>query len=246
MVHRKVPIVLCQWKRTFCLPQLLLDLQRQTIRRRPQLDIVLYIVNNNGANPNVREEIDRAVSRFGETESPFSIEVEHSETNAYGFARFLRVQSLIQHAKGSSFSYVFFIDDDYHLPATLLEEMWDLRQPRTAVCTWGRKFVPGKSYWQGSWKPTNTTLDYGGTGGMVIDGAIFRDSLIYQCPLEYRNVEDLWLSYVLSRRGWMIVHFGSLLEPFAGTQQRDALWTTLYNHKNAFLELLRTEYGWNV
>ena len=45
-------------------------------------------------------------------------------------------------------------------------------------------------------------FDYLGTAGSIIDLGIFQDPFWKSIPVEFKNVEDLWLCFVLQRFGW--------------------------------------------
>jgi len=44
-------------------------------------------------------------------------------------------------------------------------------------------------------------FDYLGTAGSIIDLGIFQDPFWKSIPVEFKNVEDLWLCFVLQRFG---------------------------------------------
>ena len=45
-------------------------------------------------------------------------------------------------------------------------------------------------------------LFYVGTGGSIIDAGVFQLEELFECPDEFRSVEDLWLSYIVQAMGW--------------------------------------------
>jgi hypothetical protein len=42
-----------------------------------------------------------------------------------------------------------------------------------------------------------TEFDYGATSGAVIDAQIFNFEVIFRCPVRFRMIEDLWLSFII-------------------------------------------------
>ena len=53
-----------------------------------------------------------------------------------------------------------------------------------------------------------TTYDYIGTGGAIVDVGVFYYELFWQCPVEFRNMEDMWLSFIARE------HLGFSLERY--------------------------------
>ena len=83
-------------------------------------------------------------------------------------------------------------------------------------------------------------LHYGGTCGCVIDANIFRFNAVFHCPNEYRNIEDLWLSYVVKQVVGGKINL--IREPIKmhqfDNEGETALWKTIGERKSVFLRLL--------
>ena len=92
---------------------------------------------------------------------------------------------------------------------------------------------------------------YGGTGGSVIDINIFNHtSMLWNiptnCNVTIYNIEDLWLSFVVSYYyGWTIKRSFLPVNDYTNTvTQENALYLTLRNEKQVLLEYLQKTYKW--
>jgi hypothetical protein len=133
--------------------------------------------------------------------------------------------------------------------------MYATRKPLTYNCWFGRVFkihdeVSKFGYWDSilsySTEFKNSKYDsmkefhYGGTCGCVIDSNVFRFNILFQCPAEYRNIEDLWLSYVVKQIiGGKInlIRLPVKMHQF-DNEGETALWKTIGERKSVFLRLL--------
>ena len=94
-------------------------------------------------------------------------------------------------------------------------------------------------------------LDYGGTGGMIIDTECFLMEDFYNFNKEFQFVEDLWMSYyVINKLGYKLFNGYSVLmdsinNEYDISNDVNALWHILKPTKNNFLKTLRN-HGWDV
>jgi hypothetical protein len=151
--------------------------------------------------------------------------------------------------------YVIFIDDDQWLPPDWVERMYVERAPLTYSCWYGRIFetaggIKDISYWNdkilqhkrllAEYGDEFVEFDYGATCGCIIDTVFFNLDILYKCPKKYRNVEDLWLSFVVKHIiGGVIKIVKNPINPFHFSDTEDtALWTGIMNEKEDFLKML--------
>ena len=133
--------------------------------------------------------------------------------------------------------------------------IYNTRAALSYNCWFGRIFdkfsdVSKMGYWKGvvssskSWSLAKydslTTFDYGGTGGSIIDTNIFRFDILFRCPDTYRNIEDLWLSFVVKQIvGGKINIFREKIAQHEFTNESEtALWKTIGDRKSVFLRSL--------
>jgi GT2 family glycosyltransferase len=246
LIEEKIHIVMCCYKRHENLKDIIEAVDKQSVANR----IVFHIVNT---NPEV-EKWRFLKSLVGEDGLVNNIEIRICNTNEnlFGYARFLYTKNLLS---TEIIPYVIFIDDDQKLPKKWVENIYNTRAALSYNCWFGRIFdkfsdVSKMDYWKGvassskSWSLAKyeslSEFHYGGTGGSIIDTNIFRFDILFRCPLEYRNIEDLWLSFVVKQIvGGKINIFREKIpmqqfENESGT----ALWKTIGDRKSVFLRSL--------
>lgn len=213
---------MCVWRRVDRLARTIADLERQR-----GVDPSLHLWVN---APDAAAEVARAARG-----SRLEIEVTVSPENVGGFGRFELARGLVSHP------YVVFVDDDQVLGETALETFAREAAPRSVRGWWSWVFDDGADYWRRSRVEPGAAADYCGTGGMVVDTSIFRDELLFACPPRFRFVEDLWLSYVASARGWPLL--GSAA-PLAIEEDGKDQYLALADRKSELLCHLVHERGW--
>lgn len=189
-----VPIIICLWNRPERLSITLKLLGQQTDK-----DFKLYLWNN---NPKIIYEVDKVIE---DRQRNFPVQVRHSPDNVGGFGRFYLAREL-----SSNNPHVIFLDDDEEFSKGMVKTFKRETRPRTISGFWAFKLHNPDDYWDRGYhdrsllKPGETAT-YCGTGGIVTDSSIFKDQRLYDCPLEYRFFEDLWLSYfALHIMNWKI------------------------------------------
>jgi hypothetical protein len=133
--------------------------------------------------------------------------------------------------------------------------MYSTRKPLSYNCWYGRIFekkhgIDGISYWNdkilqhkrllAEYDPIYKEFDYGGTGGSIIDTNVFCSSILFRCPKSYRNIEDLWLSFVIKHVfGAVIGIVANPIDAFTFEDSDDtAIWNNIMKEKEDFLKLL--------
>ena len=244
-IKERINIVMCCYKRHDNLKEIIQAVDNQSVSNI----ITLHIINTN-------PEKDKWVFLQNLAKSHINKNIElkicNANKNLYGYARFLYVKHLLQ---TEFLSYVMFIDDDQKLAKEWVEKMYETRKPLAYNCWFGRVFkmypdTKKVSYWDSilsaSTEFKNIKYDtmkefhYGGTCGCVIDANIFRFNVLFQCPNEYRNIEDLWLSYIVKQVVGGKINL--IREPIKmhqfDNEGETALWKTIGERKSVFLRLL--------
>jgi hypothetical protein len=176
-------IIMCCWKRSENITKTIVCLNLQRI-----MNFELYIWNNNHRQVRILEKL------ILDSKPEFNIHIHNSKENIGGMGRFYMTRFLL---KNRNFNKVIFIDDDQIFNETFVYKMKSNGKLLHACCWYGRVFNR-KEYKNGKNKgfKEGDILNYGGTGGMIIDTRVFKDdNLFIQLPEEYFFTEDLWLSY---------------------------------------------------
>jgi glycosyltransferase involved in cell wall biosynthesis len=256
-----VHIVMCCWKRAHVLADQLRSLSAQTLASRMHL----HLLNNNAA---MQAEFERIVDECCR-ESTLKVTLSHFDNAHFGFERFLYVRDRL--IPSCLLDYCIMIDDDQQFnDARWIERLWSTKAPCTYLSWYCKAWKPRRDgqqldYWAGSsigyrecyngLTPSGSParFHYGGTGGSVVDAAIFlpASSLfrLERCRLSVLNLEDLWLSFVVTHLySWQIRRSYVVPDQFEDDKATDAcaLWTTLWDEKNALLNYLVGELKWKL
>jgi glycosyltransferase involved in cell wall biosynthesis len=251
-----IHVIVANWRRTNQLEIVVRSLRRQTGLTDKVLRV--HIWNNNA---NATTDVDDLVWRTEqagatETSAHFTVAAVHSSTNVRGWGRFEMVRRLMQH---EPLDYVLFVDDDFDLPNTFIAGLWNGRKPLQYNGWYGRIF--GRSYHNmvdirsiDLFEITNTkarVFEYVGTGGAIVDASVFEYDKFWRCPDVYRDIEDVWLSFITRD------HLGFTLNRYIPTarvvqiRDDDGSFTTesqffkIKKKKQTFYERLR-DAGWRV
>ena len=186
--HRRVPVVMCTWKRVSRLPRTLELLAQQDV------PAALYVWNNNRRE---RERIDETIAA-----SPIPAHVVHCRRNVGSFARFYVAREL-----ADTHDSVVFIDDDLEFGRSMVADQLASFARKTLSGWWAFRYRPdARSY--GERDRVETPLapaDYVGVGGLVADASIFTEPRLFTCPRRYWFVDDMWLSYYAGHvKGWQL------------------------------------------
>jgi len=246
LIKEKIHIVMCCYRRHENLKDIIGSIDKQSVAS----SIVFHIINTNPEKNKwafLRKLIteDRLVKNI-------EIRICNTNENLFGYARFIYTKYLMSI---ECIPYVIFIDDDQKPTINWVENIYKTRSPLSYNCWFGRIFekfnnVSKMDYWKGvascnkSWLlpkyDSLKTFDYGGTGGCIIDTNIFRFNVLFRCPKEYRNIEDLWLSFIVKQIvGGKINIFREKIDMHQFDNEKNtALWKSINDRKSTFLRSL--------
>ncbi len=214
----KLAIIICQYKRTHLLKNILENLNNQTFK-----NFDLFIWNNNFKQ---KRNIDDIVDK---NKKDIKTTIYHSRKNFGGMARFFISEKI-------DYKFNIFIDDDQIIKKYDIEKFNNEKEEKTILSQWAWKL--NKDYRDRKKCKYKEKADYCGTGGMIIDSSIFKNYDFWKFfPKKYYPIEDLYLSYYASYLGWN--KFGSSvnLEFYNGeSNSSNALW------KNKKIKKLKHEF----
>lgn len=222
-----IPVIMCTWNRIDNLQKTI------TMLREQNINVEFHIWNNNAS---ARKQIDTLVSN--ETSLPIS--VSHSKHNIGGFGRFYEARKLAdQHP------FVIFIDDDQEFEKNAMKSFSKEGKKKTIVSQWAYSFDTTQNYWdKKEVQDQNETVHYCGTGGMIIDSSIFKTEELFKCPKQFWFIEDLWLSYIASKRfNWKLQKAKT---DFVMLDDQKNQMYGLVDKKDAFLKYLVNERKWGL
>jgi hypothetical protein len=185
---KRVPVVMCAWKRVDRLPHTLEMLAEQDV------PATLYVWNNNRREA---KRVDAFLAR-----SPIPAQSVHCYRNIGCFGRFYFARDLAR-----AHDAILFIDDDQDFGRSMVGDQLASFASESLAGWWAFNYRPGART-HGERDRVDEPLrpaDYVGVGGMVADAAVFADPALFRCPRRYWFVDDLWLSYYASHvRGWKL------------------------------------------
>jgi hypothetical protein len=223
---KRVPVIMCVWKRIDRLPHTLEMLAEQ------DTPAALYIWNN---NPREVDRLDALVAG-----SPIPAQLVHCNRNIGCFGRFYIARELAE-----VHDALLFIDDDQDFGRRMVSDQMASFEPESIAGWWAFRYLPGaRSYAERKRvdRPMEPA-DYVGVGGLVADARIFRDSALFRCPRRYWFVDDIWLSYYTSHvHGWRLRRsFAEFQFDSDGKDVHETLWPT----KARMFRYLKRR-GWDV
>ena len=253
-----IHVIMCCWKRIQFLESQIYNLNEQTVSKR----IHLHLLNNNINN---KVKLDKMIIEFKIKYKNIKISLTHYYNKYYGFQRFIYIKDYL--IKDYNIDYVMMIDDDQLFEIDWIENMYNSREPKTYKSWYCKKWTPDNiDYWSGSFlnrlycKRNDVDKDidnitYCGTGGSIIDVAIFYDtSKLWDIPddipepVSIFNIEDLYLSFIAKKiYGWKL-KMSKFTEKFTYNDSNEtsnsvSSYVTLKLQKQLFLEYLIKKYG---
>jgi len=249
-LEEDIDIIMCSWKRENNLIKIIECLNKQTVANK----IIFHIINNN------KDNIEYIDSILENLKSSIKINIKHYDNLYFGFQRFIYIKDFIYKKKNSN--YVIIIDDDQTFESDWVEKLYNLRQPKTYTCWYGKIFDKKNiNYWYPYFgmpyllknnKQTNLNkFHYGGTGGSIIDINIFNEkSYLWKIPddipTSIYNIEDLWLSFIITYYyDWNINRsYLPIIEIDYKESLNKALYKDLKDNKSVILEYLQNKYNW--
>lgn len=170
-VGDRLPVILCTWRRLDRLGHTLKLLSAQNIP-------VQALIWNNSPE---RSQVDAAVAA-----AAIPVSVHHSTRNIGGFGRFYSARE----AAEAGHDRVVFIDDDQDFGPEAIGDLMRHHRP-LSLSGWFAFTSPRAD--GAAWAAPGQAARYVGTGGMIADAAVFRDSRLFRCPRRFWFVEDYWL-----------------------------------------------------
>lgn len=245
-IEEKIHIVMCCYIRHENLKEIIEKIDNQTVAKR----IVFHIVNTN-PKKSKWDYIKELITKKGLFKN-IEIKICNTNENLFGYARFLYVKHLL---KSTIVPYVIFIDDDMKLKRTWIENIYKTRAPLNYMCWYGRIFNKFRDINKFNYNNSISSLmknfkepkfdslkefEYGGTGGCIVDTNIFRFDILFRCPDEYRNIEDLWLSFIVKNiiGGKINVYRDPIILNQFENESKTALYKTIGDRKSDFLQML--------
>lgn len=201
--------------------------------------IILHICNN---NKKLFEKRKTIASQYE------TVHVYNMKENYFGYGRFLLAREIMEK---HMVDYFIMIDDDMFVRKHTIMELFSLREPQTFKSWYGKTWEDGESsYWRPKFQLVASNPDlsiqqiphvkqwqYGGTGMSIIDASIFQVQTLFHCPLDFRRVEDIWLSYILQQVSWPI-HRARVVFDIDVIQNAHGQWSALKGLKNKAFNIL--------
>jgi GT2 family glycosyltransferase len=222
----KVILIMCIWKRVNNLDKILNCLSTQTYKN---FKLVIW------DNTDEKKEVEKIVSKF-----KIDVDVIKSEKNIGGIGRFYAAK---QYQK--NYRTVIFFDDDQLPKDNFIEIMVKNFEPSTVKSRHSYKILSNSDYWnRKKISAGGTNVNYCGTGGMVLDSNIFKYDDLFNCPIEYTFVEDLWLSFFAQHKlNWKLQSIDAPLDVLEDGKNQ---FTGLIKKKSDFLKYLVEKNNWNL
>tara|TARA_B100000073_G_scaffold30966_2_gene23576 strand:- start:3000 stop:4592 length:1593 start_codon:yes stop_codon:yes gene_type:complete len=259
--NETIHILMCSWKRVKYLHKII----KSIIKQDTEHPIIFHIVNN---NINENENISNIISQFKYPNR--NIILHNNNENLYGYSRFLKTRELLNKYY---MDYILFIDDDQELPTNYVSRLYNLREPNTYKMWYGRDYNKKLFKMKDSdakkeidrkldiiydvrfnhtdlvkgLKKDIRTFTYGGTGGCIIDTRIFLFDELYTLEDEYKNIEDVWLSYICYKNNWKIKRsyvLPNFLDDGRGDGKAQFLSMDKYHKYNFIKKLINS--GWKI
>lgn len=219
-------LILCVYKRIDRFKKTLEMLNRQSDK-----DFKLFVWNNSADSS--------LATRADEYSLGYPCVVHSTGRNEGSWAYVLAARMLCLKSE-----YIAFIGDDQVFGSEFVSMLKGDAAQKAVVGGFAWKFYPGKGYWDRKRAMPGQEAHFIGGAGAVYDASLFLDPAIaLGCPLKFKAVEDLWLSYYASHvMGWR-TYCGQTKTNLVSDAKDQ--WAGLIATKSQFLEYLRQQ-GWKV
>ena len=239
-----VHVIACMWQRSATDTGFLTSLMNSYFIDRKTLNI--HICNNSPAYQARREKIAQDLN---DNNHGHKITIHDMGSNTYGYGRFLLAKQL---QKVQPIDYIIMVDDDQRVIRDTLSDIYNVREPLTFKAWYGKSWnADNKDYWHPNKSildqdvpsesikqhPEITSWQYGGSGMSIVDANAFRIEELFQIPEVYKDVEDMWLSYVLQLAGYKIGRLFTIFDVIV-SESNSGQWTQLKKKKNRLFEVL--------
>lgn len=222
----KVCVIMCVYKRLNRLHKTISLLEKQTYKN---FNLIIW---NNSDQP------DNELIKDVKYDFPIKV-VGDQNNNIGGIGRFKAASTLDDNTK------VIFIDDDQNFDENMIITFLSRYEPNTVKSWWAWKFKNNVSYYQRE-KITvnNENCHYCGTGGMIINSSVFKNEKLFDIPVKYQFIEDLWLSFFCNHYlGYELKHINNNIEIEEDGKDQ---YKKLISLKSDFLKYLTTELKWII
>lgn len=227
-----LPVIMCVWKRVEGFEKTIKQLNSQTHK-----DFKLFIWNNNS-------DLEDQFVKLLQTHATFKYEFYTSPNNIGGFGRF-KYADKIRRTQGL-IDYCVFIDDDQDFDSNLLSTFLSEARPNTILSQWGWEFTRLWYYGTDARRERlpGQTVHYAGTGGMIADMRVFNSNGLFDCPIDYWFVEDLWLSFYANHNLNFKLHKSAAI--MKNGDDIHSLYRVVKDVKTPMLIDLVNNFGWNI
>lgn len=179
-----ITVFLTVYNRINRLAQTLDELSRQTYS-----DFHTVVINNNILR---RQEVDLIVARSALT----NVCIAQQEFNTGTVGRYLM-------ARNSSCDYAVFLDDDMTVNPEMMADFNAEKEPQALKSILGINFTDDFNSKKKAYPKFPAKVL--GPGAMIADASLFRqDSFWSEWRPEFYVIDDLWISYYASTRGWKL------------------------------------------
>jgi len=223
-----IAVIMCTWNRIERLHETIKQLESQTYQH-----FDFYIWNN---NIDKNDEINDILSK-----SNLNIKIYHSEENVKGFGRFYYAKEIYK-----EYPTIIFIDDDLILNNDSIARFYLAWKTNTIFGWWAWEIYNNK-YFNRRRVKHNENAHYIGTAAMVLDSEIFSYDKLYECPEEFKDVEDIWINFIANHYlKWDLKGLNANVELNKDDKDMSELNPEYMNDKKQrFLEYL-IKLGWKL
>jgi hypothetical protein len=233
-------VVMCTWKR---ISKLIITLKCLNDSDINKINFVIFN-NNHKINKQIKNIVDKYKGRI-------NVILHNNNTNIGGIGRFVVTKYITKEIY--DFKKVIFIDDDQIFENDFISTLLDNYVVNEATHWFGKKFN-NRGYWDchaNLWHGNIDFLDYGGTGGMIINTSVFLHKYLFKFNIKYLFIEDLWLSYFIQTKlQFKIRDCKHIRHKIHVDKSDDYEETCQYKHlknlKIEFLNVLREDGDWEV
>ena len=184
-------VVMCLWNRSVRMPEILRQLDAQD----HPAGVRLYLWNNKRSEHGHYLAALKAHTSSGALRR---VDIVKSPFNLGAIARFYWVRKLVL---GGYTGPVVTLDDDEDVQPAFVSTAVAAYRPRTLTAWWA--FTLGDGYWDRTPATPGDRVDYAGTGGMVLDPAVFSDTGFFTgMPQQFWFLDDMWLNYFAKKQGY--------------------------------------------
>jgi hypothetical protein len=208
----KTALLMCVYKRIYNLNVTLDCINNQTVK-----DFDFYIINNNHS---IRNDIKRIVKRSNIK----NIKIINSDSDTSPFSRF----SIAYELSKNGYNNFIIIDDDQIVESSFIEKCLDQIEDNVFKAWWS--YRTKDNYFDREILNGEEEGNYAGPGGSVFTKNIFSIVNILKCPEDYKDIDDIWISYNIIKNNFKIKKLNVDIE-FIKDDKDVSLFSTLKDKK---------------